>query len=88
MAQSCDMWIYSARKELWFITWVVNSIESNTAKNVISRNFPESLIDDINLDIEQASNSLDESDFKKFTQDAFFTSKVQNGHLWIVELLQ
>ena len=43
--------------------------------------FAESLIDDINLDIEQASTSLDETQFKEFAEDDCFTTKNQNHHL-------
>ena len=42
---------------------------------------PESLIDDINMDISQASKSLEENEFKTFAQDSYFNLNLQNGHL-------
>jgi len=41
----------------------------------------QSLIDDINMDISQASKSLEENEFKTFAQDSYFNLNLQNGHL-------
>ena len=42
----------------------------------------EALIDDINLDIEQANTSMDEEKFKIFSENAFFneTTTTNNSH--------
>ena len=47
----------------------------------INFSLAESLIDDINMDISQASKSLEENEFKTFAQDSYFNLNLQNGHL-------
>ena len=41
--------------------------------------FPEALIDDINLDIQQANSSMEEEKFKNFSENAFFKDSTSNS---------
>ena len=49
--------------------------------------FSEALIDDINIDIQQATASMDQEKFKIFSENALFKEVTDSQKLWFIHFV-
>ena len=49
--------------------------------------FSEALIDDINIDIQQATASMDQEKFKTFSENALFKEVTDSQKLWFIHFV-